>query len=273
MPLACEVVDDRGQHRVVEALAELRRRTARPAGRRSPERLQAVRHELVPESPVLGIAGVELGGLGLRGRLDGRVAGLDSILGQAIQPGQLGHGIGGVSGLVAGVLPAPEDHAELRAPVAQVVVADHLMAQGREDPGQAVADHGRADVPHVHRLGDVGRGEVDDDRPRLRGRHETGKTRHRADRPGCARSRRRASRTFRNPGPATSGGPASGSRSTASATSEARSRGLTFSDLGQRHAAVGLVIAELGVIRRADGGLRRRRHRRLPAVTAAESGS
>ena len=118
---------------------------------------------------------MQLGGLGPRGLLDGPVAGLDSILGQAIQPGELGHGIGGERGLIPGVLPAPEDHAELRSPVAQVVVADHMMAQGLEDPGQAVADHGRADVPHVHRLGDVGRGKVDHDRSRLRGRRDTGK--------------------------------------------------------------------------------------------------
>ena len=60
------------------------------------------------------------------------------------------------------------------------------------------------------------------------------------------------SRTLRNPGPAISGGPASGSSRTAPATAEASSRGLARG-LGQRHAAVGLVIAEFGVGRGAHG--------------------
>ena len=163
-PLLLQVLDDLGEHRVVEALAELDVERHAQAVVDRLERPQAVGHELLPEGPVLGIAGVELGGLGPRGVLDGRVAGLDSILGQAIEPGQLADRVGREARLVAGVLPAPEDHAELRAPVAQVVVADDLVPERREDPRQAVADDGRAEVPDVHRLGDVGRREVDDDR-------------------------------------------------------------------------------------------------------------
>ncbi len=125
---------------------------------------EAVGHELVPEGAVLGVAGVQLGGLDPRGLLDGRVAVLDPILGEPIQPRQLADGIGGVGRLVAGVLPAPEDHAELRAPVAEVVVADDPVSDGREDPRQAVADDRRSQMSDVHRLGDVGRGEVDHDR-------------------------------------------------------------------------------------------------------------
>ena len=181
-------------------------------------------HELLPERAVLGVAGVELGGLGARGVLDGRVAGLDPVLGQAVEPGQLGHRVGRVGRLVAGVLPAPEDHAELRAPVAQVVVADDRVPERREDPGQALADDRRADVADVHRLGDVGRGVVDDDRPRTRGRRRCPRRSSReqvAERLAIQSSR---SRTLRNPGPATSGGPASGSRSTAAATCRAPAR-------------------------------------------------
>ena len=96
-----------------------------------------MRHELAPEGAVFGIAGVELGRLGLRGVFDGRVACLDPILGQTIEPRQLADGIGFELRFVAGVLPAPEDHAELRAPVAQVVVADHPMPERRIDPRQA----------------------------------------------------------------------------------------------------------------------------------------
>ena len=37
-----------------------------------------------------------------------------------------------------------------------------------DDPRQAIADDGRAEVADVHRLGDVGRGKVDDDGARMR---------------------------------------------------------------------------------------------------------
>ncbi len=113
--------------------------------------------------------------------------GLIRGLGQPVEPGQLGDGVGGVSGVVAVVLPAPEDHAELRAPVAQVVVADDLVAERRVDPRQALADHGRAEVADVHRLGDVGRRVVDHDRLRLLGRSQAQVGRRRADSPSCSR--------------------------------------------------------------------------------------
>ena len=163
-PLLLQVGHDRGELRVVEALAELDVELHAQAVVDGLERTQAVRHEPAPEGAVLGVAGVELGGLDPRGVFDGRVAGLDPILGQAIEPRQLADGVGLEPRLVAGVLPAPEDHAELRAPVAQVVVADDPVPERRDDPRQAVADDGRAEMPDVHRLGDVGRGEVDDDR-------------------------------------------------------------------------------------------------------------
>ena len=61
-------------------------------------------------------------------------------------------------------------HPELRAPIAQVVHPDHVVAGELERAHDRVADHGRAQVPDVHLLGHVGRGVVD--RDRLRGRRE-----------------------------------------------------------------------------------------------------
>jgi hypothetical protein len=65
------------------------------------------------------------------------------------------------------VLVAVDDHAELRAPVADVVVADHAVAEETQRAAEGVADHRRTDVAHVHRLGHVGSGEVDHIGPRL----------------------------------------------------------------------------------------------------------
>ncbi len=66
-----------------------------------------------------------------------------------------------------GILVAIDDHPELRAPVAEVIVADRLVAQELQRAIQAIADHGAADVAHVHRLGDVRGAVIDHVRARL----------------------------------------------------------------------------------------------------------
>ncbi len=55
-----------------------------------------------------------------------------------------------------------ENHPELRAPVADVVVSDHLETEEPGDAAERIADDRRADVADVHRLGHVWRGEIDD---------------------------------------------------------------------------------------------------------------
>ena len=54
-----------------------------------------------------------------------------------------------------------EQHAELGAPVADVVLPDHRVAEELEDARDGVADDGRAQVADVHLLGQVRRGQVD----------------------------------------------------------------------------------------------------------------
>ncbi len=44
-----------------------------------------------------------------------------------------------------------------------MIVADHLVPEKFRDPRQGVTEDGAANVPDVHRLGDVGRTEVDHD--------------------------------------------------------------------------------------------------------------
>jgi hypothetical protein len=171
-PPPLEIGDDLGEHGVVKAFAELDVKPHAQSVVNPLERTQTVRHELFPERSILRVAGVQPGGLGLGRRLDGRIPVFDPILSQPIQPGELAHGVNRIARLVAGVLPAPEDHAKLGAPVTQVVVSNYPIADRRMDAGQAVANHGRAQVPHVHWLGDIGRREVDDDGLRPRGRLE-----------------------------------------------------------------------------------------------------
>ena len=65
------------------------------------------------------------------------------------------------------LLPPVDDHPELGAPVADVVVAGDVVAEEAEDADEGVADDRAAEVAHVHRLGDVGGREVDDHPPWL----------------------------------------------------------------------------------------------------------
>ena len=137
-------------------------------------------HEPLPEGPVVGIPLVEPGGfekdlatgVGVFCRQfgDRRVGGdllrlpVSEFPDGAIDPSQFAGRIGGESGLVSESLPAPEDHPELRAPVAEVVVGDRVVAAEAEDSGDRVTDDRRADMADMHRLGDVRRAEIDDDR-------------------------------------------------------------------------------------------------------------
>jgi hypothetical protein len=62
----------------------------------------------------------------------------------------------------AQVLVAPDQFAELRAPVADVIVADDLGAAEREQPADGLADDHAADMADVELLGGIGRAEVHD---------------------------------------------------------------------------------------------------------------
>ena len=81
---------------------------------------------------------------------------------EALEVGQRGLG----RGLRLAVLEVRDQHAELGAPVADVVLADHAVTEVGQQPCQRVADDGRAQVPDVHLLGQVGRRVVDDHRLR-----------------------------------------------------------------------------------------------------------
>src|SRR5262245_14064546 len=87
MPPRGEVVDDRAEHRVVEALPELDREAHAQAVVDLLKGLEAVGHEPGPELAVLRVAGVQPGRLGPRRLLDRGVAGLDPVLGEAVEPG------------------------------------------------------------------------------------------------------------------------------------------------------------------------------------------
>ena len=72
-----------------------------------------------------------------------------------------------VSRVITKVFVAIDDHAELGAPVTQVIVADDLVTQELKCAAKSISDHRGTDVPHVHGFGYIGRGVVDHVRLRL----------------------------------------------------------------------------------------------------------
>ena len=65
--------------------------------------------------------------------------------------------------MIEEIFPSIEDHAELRAPVADVVIGYDVVPKEAGDAGEGIANDRAADVADVHLLGDVGRGEIDHD--------------------------------------------------------------------------------------------------------------
>ncbi len=122
----------------------------------------------MPEPDRLGLLGLEGRHAPARALLERRVrvelAPRLLVVLAALAGLQPGDGVG-----LADVEQVLDEHAERRAPVAQVVLPDDAVAEVLEHADQRVADDGGAEVPDVHLLGGVGRGVVDDDGLRGRG--------------------------------------------------------------------------------------------------------
>ena len=66
------------------------------------------------------------------------------------------------------ILEMRDEHAELRAPVSHVILPNHVVAKCLENARHGIPD-GRPQVPHMHFLGEVRGGVVDDDPVGMRG--------------------------------------------------------------------------------------------------------
>ena len=160
---------------------------------------------------------------------------------------QFGDGIAFQRGPVEQGFPAEQQHAELRAPVADVVVGDDAVAEQAQHAREAVAENRGADVADVHRLGDVGRTEIHDDGARLGGLSRRTDARRARPIAGFRRAPSGLSRKFRKPGAgdldllAPRGDVESGEHVGGELAR------IQFARLGQRHQRVALVIAELRV--------------------------
>ena len=132
--------------------------------------------ELLPKGQVLGVALLELHELGLAGLLPEPVLLLGLRRGEDVALLEVGNGEVVALLLREQLTVALDEDAELRAPVAQVVVGDDVVAKGAEDAVDRVADDGGTDVADVHLLRGVRRRVVDDD---LLARTRLGDAQHR----------------------------------------------------------------------------------------------
>ena len=61
------------------------------------------------------------------------------------------------------IFPSVNHHSELRAPIAEMIVADDFVAEESGNPRERIAQENAANVTDMHWLRDVGRAEIDDD--------------------------------------------------------------------------------------------------------------
>src|SRR5439155_21130235 len=61
------------------------------------------------------------------------------------------------------IFPTPDDHAELRSPIANVIVANNVVPEELRDAREGVAQKSAANMSDMHPLRDSGGSEIDHD--------------------------------------------------------------------------------------------------------------
>ncbi|MNJ57189.1 hypothetical protein D3C77_527680 [compost metagenome] len=109
--------------------------------------------ETLPQAQALGIAGLQANHqlAGAVGELGGFVEAFLCRTVELLEIGQLAFGGRRL------LLQVGQQHAELGAPVADMVLPDHVVAEEGQHARDGVADDGRAQVADVHFLGQVRR--------------------------------------------------------------------------------------------------------------------
>ena len=99
----------------------------------------------------------------LPARLAGGRIGRGAFIGFFINADKLGNRIARKRFLVEKAFPAVNHHPKLRAPIADMVVANDFVAEELGDARKCITQDGAADVTDMHRLGYVGRSKIDHD--------------------------------------------------------------------------------------------------------------
>ena len=124
-------------------------------------------HQALPDLQGLRITGLQgrhtAAGPGGEGVLAGAliaVGGIELLACRLVEGIGVGQQQAGLLRVLAHLQQVLDQHPERGAPVADVVLADHGVAQRLQGAGQGIAHHGGAQVPHVHLFGHVGGGVV-----------------------------------------------------------------------------------------------------------------
>ena len=163
-----EFVDQGGQRRIVETFAETLVEADAEFFVDILELGPREFDQLLPDGAVFRIALLEFDQFLARGLVHGGVGLLEGV-DLAVEARHFGDRVALERGAIEEMFPTVEDLAELRAPVAEMVVGHDFVSEKACDAGQRVAEDGATDMADMHRLGDVGRAEIDDDALRVSG--------------------------------------------------------------------------------------------------------
>ena len=200
------------------------------------EFLQGKVDRLFPDREILRVARLKFDQL-LPDRLPHLGVGGRFFVGLFVNANQLGDRVALQRRAIEQIFPAVNDHAELRAPIADVIVADDFVAEKGGDPRERVAQDGAANVSDVHRLRHVRRTEIDHDALRAAALLDAEAfVAEQIGGLGGDRSGRRVK--LMNPAPAIVGGSHRSHRSYASNIFWARARGFSPSCLARTSAAL-----------------------------------
>ena len=155
-------LDDAGQAIVVKAFATLDVVMNVEELVNVLEILHRERDALVPDVSVFFVAGLELDQF-LAARISHRRIGCRSCVGFFINANDLGQRIALERLSIKQIFPAPDHHSKLRAPIANVIVANHVVTEKGRDSRERVPKCCAANVTYMHRLGHIGRPEIDHD--------------------------------------------------------------------------------------------------------------
>jgi hypothetical protein len=82
---------------------------------------------------------------------------------QFVKPLHLADGVALQRRFIKMLFPADDELAELRAPVADVVIGDDVVPRKAQQTRHSIADDGRTNVADVHRLSDIWSRVIDDE--------------------------------------------------------------------------------------------------------------
>ena len=167
--LVAQVLHDIDEHRIVKALSQPMVEADIQAGINALEGSARDLHEFVPQRGIGLVSLLQFGQLFARPICQGRIRcglGLDLFV-DALHFGQ---GVLLIRRPVKKRTIADNQHAELGAPVAQMIVRLHRVAAKTQHPAERVAQDGGTNMTDVHGFGHVGGAEVDDDGFRAGGR-------------------------------------------------------------------------------------------------------